>query len=128
MENKLLIRILEILKKQTEEGHVDWETTAERDAFRASFNAGMVTVGSYIPESNPIGIGPFGNRVFYAQLHDDRGRLVDELQPEPAMQRSELLPTLHEMARRDALRPNDVADRLIKELLAADEHSVAGKT
>src|SRR5713101_6397913 len=124
MDNKKLVQILEIVKKRTEEGLIDWEATAERDAFRASFNSGMVTVGSYPREGIAVTFGPLGRSVFFAQLHDDRGRFLDEVQQE-SPQPTDLLPTLHALARRRALKPDDVADRLLEELRVTDDPAVA---
>lgn len=107
MANSKLLQLIEALGKATDEGRVQWETTANENAFRTLLQAGFVEIGTELQWDDELGdYGP--PSYFVASLYDASGRLADRIDaPQPMLER------IHTIARRQALQ----ADQLVEDML-----------
>lgn len=112
--NPKLVQLLDALLKATQEGRVHWEVTASKEAFRASLGDGMVRIGIIDHPLRRFNLPKEAARPeeFEAVLLDVSGREVDSVRQVP--ERPDLLSELYNLARRDALKVDDLIDHLLK--------------
>jgi hypothetical protein len=104
-------KLVNELSQATKEGKLAWEDTADEEEFRAVLKPGMVRVGRRAPYFEE------GDRMTYyvVTLLNREGRVAEEfVAREPTV--SERSAELFELARRSALKGNDLLDNLLADL------------
>lgn len=111
MANPKFIALLKVLNNATKEGKVNWQETADEDAFRVLLGSGMVRIES--------GFGEDTGHQYRAFLLNQKGRTIDELWVGEGRDEYGLLDGLYSLARASALNIDMVVDSMLANLKAS---------
>lgn len=101
-------KLLEDLRDATLQGKLQWSETADESEFRVNFDYAMIRVGqAYSADGDTY--------VLSASLLTPKGRVVEQFTASGGMDYA-LLEELYDLARRSALKADDLLDRVISEV------------
>lgn len=125
--NAKLERLIELLTKATEDKELNWEATTDENSFRAMFPGGAVRVNRspLLFEGRPgIHANGGGGIPYSLTVLNGSGEVVDEYSPDDSTR----LANLFSLARKSALRPDDIVDSIMAWLESPPKLRVCSST
>ena len=110
--NERFDELLDLLLSATRTNAVQWQPTADEDAFRLTSATANIRISKF-EEMDENSIEPIS--CWTIDLINDKGRLIEEVSPR-ALDQIQKFKDLHELARRSAYKTDDVLGTLIGEL------------
>ena len=112
MGDEKLARIITSLLRKTKNGEIRWEETSSNSKFMVSFSRGNITIDLRTDE--------FGDEIVVIEIQNEYGKTAEEITASGVrewMQNSEsVFLELYQLARRHALRIEEILDQLLLDL------------